>query len=354
MAEVLKGAVPGTCSLRGILHRSVYIDTTLTQSGQAADAKATGEAILQLSNEISNLPGDSGSGAGWSTEEIALLEIILGKAVYSADQTNNIEALIALLKSTSSGSEGSGGDSGGTTYTITLNLDGVTSSNMSASVSSGSVYVNQLEPIADGYVLGSVTITMGGYDVTNKYYDGEGNITITSVSGDVVIACKALICETLNMVGLGSGKVDYTTFDYTVSQYGQYNLAEESETTGGYLSIAWDTDSIDGAPRITLFLFKDGEPYKIGKASINAIDGAELVEVNCDLTYKLYWIDAGTDYGTPQQSISAPCKVQIPDGCTVMCMFSRGSLNNDEVSSNATFGAWVAAGGLTVAKVEGE
>lgn len=33
------------------------IDTTLTQEGQAADAKATGDAISKLSEEIANIPG---------------------------------------------------------------------------------------------------------------------------------------------------------------------------------------------------------------------------------------------------------------------------------------------------------
>ena len=37
---------------------NVYVDKTLTESGNAADAKVTGDAIIELKNETSGLKGD--------------------------------------------------------------------------------------------------------------------------------------------------------------------------------------------------------------------------------------------------------------------------------------------------------
>ena len=73
------------------------VDSTLTKAGQAADAKATGDAIRSLSEEIANLPG----GGGLSQNAKSLLITILRNATYEIDQTANITALeTALSEST--------------------------------------------------------------------------------------------------------------------------------------------------------------------------------------------------------------------------------------------------------------
>ena len=73
---------------------------------------------------------------------------------------------------------------------ITNSLTHVTNSNASVSVEEGAAYTATLS--ADtGYTLNSVTITMGGTDITSTAYS-DGNISIASVTGDIVITAVAI------------------------------------------------------------------------------------------------------------------------------------------------------------------
>lgn len=74
-------------------------------------------------------------------------------------------------------------------YNVTNTLSNVTSSNSLMSVTEGSSYNATLTP-AGGYSLGSVTVTMGGVDITGTAYS-DGVINIESVTGDIVITATA-------------------------------------------------------------------------------------------------------------------------------------------------------------------
>ena len=75
----------------------IVIDSTLTQSGQAADAAVVGNRLSALSEEIANQSG----GGGLSQNAKSLLITILRNATYEIDQTANITALeTALSEST--------------------------------------------------------------------------------------------------------------------------------------------------------------------------------------------------------------------------------------------------------------
>lgn len=78
-----------------------------------------------------------------------------------------------------------------TTYTITNALVHVTNSNSSAGINAGQSYSGTLTADTD-YTIGSVTVTMGGVDITATAYDSsDDSITIASVTGDIVITASA-------------------------------------------------------------------------------------------------------------------------------------------------------------------
>lgn len=82
-----------------------------------------------------------------------------------------------------------GGGATAGTYTIVRNLTGVTSSNASSTVASGSSYTTTLS-LASGYSNMSVTVTMGGTDITSTAYS-NGVVTINNVTGNIVITATA-------------------------------------------------------------------------------------------------------------------------------------------------------------------
>ena len=80
------------------------------------------------------------------------------------------------------------------TYTIIKNLSNCSCSNSTSIVNSGSSYSATLSANS-GYQLGTVTITMGGKDITNTAYS-NGNISISNVTGNIVITANATAVET--------------------------------------------------------------------------------------------------------------------------------------------------------------
>lgn len=71
------------------------------------------------------------------------------------------------------------------TYTITNTLSNATNSNTTTSVEENSSYSANISANS-GYKLKTVTVTMGGTDITSSSYS-NGVITISSVTGNVII-----------------------------------------------------------------------------------------------------------------------------------------------------------------------
>ncbi len=74
-------------------------------------------------------------------------------------------------------------------YSISNNLTNVLTNNTATTLQSGYAYTANLT-VKDGYVLNTVTVTMGGVDITNTAYS-NGMIIISKVTGNVVITATA-------------------------------------------------------------------------------------------------------------------------------------------------------------------
>lgn len=205
----------------------VTIDSTLKQSGQAADAKTVGDAlatkldknqgttnagkILGIGEDGIVVPQDKPTGSTVTVDsELSTTSEnpVQNKVVTAAltakvnlptneDGTPNYgtvgyyavsdgEGSITWVKSAPSTG---GGET--TTHGIVWDLVNVTSSNNSVSVADGASLVAVLTP-ADGYTLGDVIVTMGGEALTGVWDANTSTVTIASVTGDVVISCAGV------------------------------------------------------------------------------------------------------------------------------------------------------------------
>lgn len=76
-------------------------------------------------------------------------------------------------------------------HSITNTLTNVTTSNDAVAAEDGTAYSATITA-ADGYTMSSVTVKMGGTDITSTAYNSDtGVISIAAVTGDVVITAKA-------------------------------------------------------------------------------------------------------------------------------------------------------------------
>ncbi len=76
-------------------------------------------------------------------------------------------------------------------HSVVWNLVNVNSSNSITSIYDGASLVAVLTAV-DGYILGDVIVTMGGEALTGAWNADTATITITSVTGDVVISCAGV------------------------------------------------------------------------------------------------------------------------------------------------------------------
>ena len=233
---------------------TVELDTTLSQAGKAADAKAVGDALagkqdkliagenITIAADGKTISATSG-GSGISTTAKNLLITILRSGVYTSDQSSNITALETALGGGTTEPEKPDVPVE-TTYAISNELINCTTSNSATSVKENATYSATLTA-NDGYTLtgGTVTVTMGGVDITSTAY-ADGVISIAAVTGDVEIFASAVVLQAEAALP-GDGLIDY--FDFRTTTYD--NTASGGKTTiaptkGSGQLFVWANNSI--------------------------------------------------------------------------------------------------------------
>lgn len=209
----------------------------------AKKVENVGQPTQEQINVAINQAIEDGKITGGSINSTAknLLQTILQNAVYTSNQSVNITALITALGSNESG----GGDTPTVKiYTITNNLTHCSNSNTSTSVNENSNYAATITP-AEGYTLtdASVSITMGGVDITSTAYN-NGSINIASVTGNIVITITATSSSSSSEM-VTDGLVNY--FDFRNVKYDNKGAGKStiiSATQGNGSLFAWVNDAV--------------------------------------------------------------------------------------------------------------
>lgn len=124
---------------------------------------------------------------------------------------------------------------------VIYNMTNVSASNTAATVENGGSYTTTLSA-SSGFMLASVTVTMGGIDITTAAYDSNtGAITILVITGDIVITASAIAnarsvtyaltnAASSNTASIVNDGDSYTT---TLSANSGYVLSSVTVTMGG-------------------------------------------------------------------------------------------------------------------------
>lgn len=292
----------------------IVIDSTLTQSGQAADAAVVGNRLSALSEEKVALPTDADGNT------------ILGTAGWYAVS----DGAGGITWVESAPSTGGGGET--TTHGIVWDLVNVSSSNAVASVNDGASLTAVLTP-ADGYALGDVTITMGGEVITGAWNADTATVTIASVTGDVIISCAGVaqdVTESLSIPYIGWSGSNYnntSTVDKILSGVSKdepaptYSYWMVETTKAGTLEITFDDTISDGFNLGVVLYGSDGSYVGGSTTSYGFVNTSNI------------------GYGTVSGS---PLIINIPDGFNHSYILIRVRKQNGTGFSNSSeFTSWV-------------
>lgn len=132
------------------------------------------------------------------------------------------------------------------TCTITQNLTNCASSNTANSIAEGAAYTTTLSPTGTYKKLGTITVTMGGTDISASAVS-DSTIAIASVTGDIIITCAAVITNIIDTVGISANMRLSASSGANKAQTGYAAIGANMDTASLIHLAAGDTLRIKGA-----------------------------------------------------------------------------------------------------------
>ena len=130
-------------------------------------------------------------------------------------------------------------------YSITRNLTNCASSNTADTAAEGAAYTTTLSPTGTFKKLGTITVTMGGTDISASAVSGS-TITIASVTGNIVITCAAVITNIIDTVGISADTRLSTSTGENKELVGRATIGANMDATSLIHLVAGDTLRIKG------------------------------------------------------------------------------------------------------------
>lgn len=130
-------------------------------------------------------------------------------------------------------------------YNITLNLTNCASSNTANTIAEGAAYTTTLSPTGTFKKLGTITVTMGGTDISSTAVSGS-TITIAKVTGNIVITCAAEITNIIDTIGISANTRLSTSSGDNRTQSGYAAIGANKDAASLIHLVAGDTLRIKG------------------------------------------------------------------------------------------------------------
>ena len=227
---------------------SIAIDDTLTQSGQAADAKAVGDRLDLLSEEIANLQT-----SGLTTAQVNALDGMFKVCAFTKD---NVSAEYTAFK-TAFGITDSGGETEVTLTSISATYDG-------GDVAVGTSVAELTGIVVTAHYSDGSTATVTGYTLSGTIAEGSNTVTVTyqgktatfavtgvaeSGGGDIVATWESGVPYVKNVVdneyveanGTITTYNNWSRTDY-LNCYGASKIVYSGVTYPGKYNVFYDKD----------------------------------------------------------------------------------------------------------------
>jgi hypothetical protein len=269
----------GKCELRWVvgdtLAKSVIYTTKIAQS---ITADATIPSPYQSWYDAIIAYIEANYAANGAPQEVReAIYTLLSKAVYTeTGLTDELEAVRAWTAENLS---------------ITNNLSHVATNNSATIAGYGTSYTATLTANS-GYTLGTVTVTMGGDDVTETVYS-DGTITIPSVTGDIVITATAVaalaslsaVYTPTKIIGSGDSLDDLKDGLVVTATYGDSSTAvipSTDYTLSGTLTEGTSTVTVSYGGTTTTF------SVTVDYTPVSYIESSGTQYINTGLTLDFY------------------------------------------------------------------
>ena len=131
-------------------------------------------------------------------------------------------------------------------YNITLNLTNAASSNTANTIAEGEAYTTTLSPTGTYKKLGTITVTMGGTDISASAVSGS-TITISNVTGNIAITCAAVVTNIIDTIGISANTRLSTSSGDNRTQSGYAAIGANKDAASLIHLVGGDTLRIKGA-----------------------------------------------------------------------------------------------------------
>ena len=161
------------------------------------------------------------------------------------------------------------------THSVTQTLKNVSSSNAATAAADGSRYETVITAHA-GYVISGVTVTMGGIDITSTAWNaGTGTISISAVTGDIIITASAASAATLDT----SPAIAKTGYSLS-SDGGEYSRATDGACYTEFYTLK------TGAKTLTMYIADSVDVAFSAGGKMQFWDAAQQVEYWSAMAYR--------------------------------------------------------------------
>lgn len=198
----------GTCgmSMADInAYRAAMIDGTpeTLHWYQAITKNLTGCTISNSASQVEYGDSYTATIAADDGKELTSVVIKMGGVDITATAYTASSGAISISKVTGAVTITAAASVPSVSYNITLNLTNCASSNTANTIAEGAAYTTTLSPTGTFKKLGTITVTMGGTDISASAVSGN-TITIASVTGSIVITCAAEITNIIDTIGISA------------------------------------------------------------------------------------------------------------------------------------------------------